>query len=109
MTRRSQLSGSWSSPRVARSPSGRVSANSSGSAPRPRRSSSAVNRPTDEVRLWDPTTGNDVATLGGRGGFLRPVYFSPDGAYMAAHSREGRLRVWDLTAKIERKSPPGKG
>jgi len=48
------------------------------------------------VRLWDPTTGNDIATLSGHKGQLTCLAYSRNGALVVSASNErDDVRVWD--------------
>jgi WD40 repeat protein len=48
------------------------------------------------TRVWDPTTGEELACLV-RDGFVNQVVFSPDGTKLAATCRNGMAAlVWDL-------------
>jgi hypothetical protein len=69
----------------------------------------AAPAPKGTVRVWDPATGKDLATLSaddpaqppaGRSGsyydhMVRAVAVSPDGAWLAAASGSGAIRVWE--------------
>src|SRR5262249_60765371 len=46
------------------------------------------------VRLWDTTSGRELARLSIEGGPPLAVAFSPDGARLAAAGHGGRVRVW---------------
>src|SRR5262249_41355375 len=77
------------------------------------------------VRLWDVTTGNDLATLTSRGAVIHSVSFSPDGATLAAAwnprgnenqplwsgKGPGEVVLWDVASRREKgrlKSVEGK-
>ncbi len=53
-----------------------------------------------EVRLIDPSTGKQVATLSGHADYVRSIAFSPDGKLLAAAGgppqRSGEIKIWDL-------------
>lgn len=46
------------------------------------------------LRLWDPTTGQGVASASGNLGEVTDVAFSPDGASIATSSSDGTVRLW---------------
>jgi WD40 repeat protein len=53
-----------------------------------------------EVRLIDPSTGKEIATLSGHADYVRSIAFSPDGKLLAAGGgppqRSGEIKIWDL-------------
>ncbi|GEM_PF-1969297 len=62
----------------------------------------------DFVRIWDPTTGKEVASLPGSGEGTMDVVFSPDGARLFTAGVDKRLRIWDVaTWKDPRTIIPG--
>jgi WD40 repeat protein len=51
--------------------------------------------PGEAIKLWDPTTSRELATLAGKGQiFNRGVGFSSDGNWLAACSLAGQLNLW---------------
>jgi serine/threonine protein kinase/WD40 repeat protein len=49
------------------------------------------------IRLIDPTTGNEVATLSAPASEdAKSLCFSPDGRWLAVGSLTGRIQLWDL-------------
>jgi WD40 repeat protein len=54
---------------------------------------------TGEVKLWDPATGREIATLDGHTGSVCSVAFSPDGQTLATGSFDGTAKLWDLATR----------
>jgi hypothetical protein len=54
------------------------------------------------VLLWDATTGERVHRFTGFRRTVQALAFSPDGRLLAAGSREGRVRVWEVPSGRER-------
>jgi WD40 repeat protein len=50
--------------------------------------------PHESIRLWDPSTSRELATLAGKGQIFRQVGFSPDGNWLACSSLGGQLNLW---------------
>jgi WD40 repeat protein/serine/threonine protein kinase len=50
------------------------------------------------IRVWDPATGREVASLRGQGQSIRELAFSPDGRRLLAFSVDGTLKSWDPAA-----------
>jgi WD40 repeat protein len=48
-----------------------------------------------KVQLWDPDTGQLIATLDSQAGPVHAVAFSPDGRHLAAGLYRGMVRLWD--------------
>jgi len=48
------------------------------------------------IRLWDVSSGRQVAELAGHTSLVRTVRFSPDGRHLASGSQDHTLRVWNV-------------
>ncbi|KAJ5718705.1 hypothetical protein N7488_004351 [Penicillium malachiteum] len=49
------------------------------------------------VWIWDPATGQSVATLKGHSDLVRSITWSPDGSQLASGSIDKTVRIWDPT------------
>jgi eukaryotic-like serine/threonine-protein kinase len=61
------------------------------------------------VELWNPTTGTRLHELKGLNALVSALAFSPDGAMLAASSRDGTTRLWSadgqFLAVVARRTP----
>jgi WD40 repeat protein len=48
------------------------------------------------LKLWDTSSGEEIATFKGHPGGVSAVAFSPDGVRIVSGGRNGTLKVWDL-------------
>jgi WD40 repeat protein len=51
-----------------------------------------------EAKVWDATSGKELANLKGHTEFIRSVAFSPDGQRIVTGSSDGTARVWDTAS-----------
>ena len=49
----------------------------------------------DTVRIWDPASGRDRATLTGHEVAVTALAVAPDGSWLASASWDGTVRIWD--------------
>ena len=56
-----------------------------------------------QVRLIEPDTGKEIATLAGHADYVRSIAFSPDGKMLAAAGgppqRWGEIKIWDVQSQ----------
>jgi len=53
------------------------------------------------VKLWNPTTSQEVQKLEGHTAFVTAVAFSPDGSLLASASNDQAVRLWNPTTGQE--------
>lgn len=62
----------------------------------------------DLIKIWDPATGQELATLDGISGFYEHLDFSPDGNILFAAGNSGVTLLWHAPSReqIEQGRPP---
>ena len=65
----------------------------------------ACQGPDRSVRVWEASTGKQVATFKGHAGAVLAMLFTPDGKRLATGSADTTILVWD-TAGLTRESAP---
>jgi WD40 repeat protein len=68
---------------------------------------SAYPRNSQEIKVWDAQTGQELLTFQGRTGMFTSVLFSPDGKRLV--SSAGEVKVWDAQTGLELLSFKGGG
>ncbi len=59
------------------------------------------------VRIWDPATGQQRATLTGHTGWVTAVAIAPDGTWLASGTGDGTVRIWDPVTGQQRTTLTG--
>jgi hypothetical protein len=54
------------------------------------------------VKLWNPATGECLATLAGHQGDVNSVAFTPDGETLASAGDDGSVRLWNVKTRSPR-------
>jgi WD40 repeat protein len=49
------------------------------------------------VRLWNTTSGKELATLRSHTNAVKCVAYSPDGKMLASGSWDGTAKIWDVS------------
>jgi dipeptidyl aminopeptidase/acylaminoacyl peptidase len=92
---RLELPGKYGDPALAFSPDGRYLA--------------SVGRYDPVVQVWEVATGREALRLEGHQSGVAAVAFSPDGQRLATGSHDTTILVWDLSARLNRKTAKPSG
>ena len=60
-----------------------------------------------QVKLWDVSTGQEIATIKGHGKAVTKVAFSRDGKMLATSSNDNSIKLWDVATQRELKTFTG--
>jgi hypothetical protein len=60
-----------------------------------------------QVKLWDVTTGQQIAAFTGHGRGVSKVAFSRDGKLLASGSTDNTIKIWDVTTQSELRTLTG--
>src|SRR5262249_48941224 len=60
-----------------------------------------------EMKLWDPSTGQEAINLRGHGQQVNKIAFSADGRRLASASNDHTVKVWDVGTGRETLTPCG--
>ena len=53
------------------------------------------------IRIWDASTGSELAILKGHASGLNCLAYSPDGKRLASGSEDQTVKIWDLVGGVE--------
>jgi WD40 repeat protein len=59
----------------------------------------AVGDTNCQIKLWEVSTMQEMATLTGHRGWVRDVSFSADSQLLASGSSDGTIRIWDIASQ----------
>jgi WD40 repeat protein len=54
------------------------------------------------ARIWDISTGREIASQYAHGDWVRSIAFSPDGRLLATGSADGTAKIWEASTGKER-------
>jgi len=86
---------SWGQGSVAITPDGKLAVSGDNTM------NSGVVTTTDDLHVWDISTGKEIRKLHGHSGNITSVAISPDGRLVVSGSMDNTLKLWDLASGKE--------
>jgi WD40 repeat protein len=61
----------------------------------------------NQLKLWDPATGEKVGSLDGHSGTISCAAYAPGGKEVATGATDKTIKIWDLTTRKEKRTLEG--
>lgn len=61
----------------------------------------------NDIRLWDPASGQEIRRLAGHSGSVQSVAIASDGIMLASGGSDGMVRLWDVSTGRELRNMKG--